>query len=375
MSAAQVADHLAAGLRRSIPGVELRQVPIADGGEGTVAALTRSGFELVREVVTGPTGEPVAARFAWRGDTAVVELAEASGLGRLPGSRLAPMVATTRGTGELILAALDQGCRRVVLAVGGSAGTDGGAGLVQALGGHVVDSQGAEVGPGGAGLASVESVDPTRLDSRLRCTTIVLASDVDNPLTGPNGAARVFGPQKGASPAEVELLEAALARWAGVVAVRSGADLSASPGAGAAGGAGFAALALLGAERRPGVDVVLELVGFHDIVSAADLVVTGEGSLDPQTLHGKAPAGVAHAAARAGIPAVAVVGQCLLTPSEVARVGLSHVFALTELEPDVAVAMRDAERLVELMAETRIGRWLLAAGGPAAARADSTEHD
>ncbi|WP_460867129.1 glycerate kinase, partial [Rhodococcus aerolatus] len=233
------------------------------------------------------------------------------------------------------------GVRRVVQGVGGSACTDGGAGVLVGLGARVRDADGRDVGPGGGGLAGAASVDLAGLDPRWRDVEVVLAADVDNPLTGPEGAAAVYGPQKGATPEQVAALDAALARWGALVDPASVAQ----PGAGAAGGVGFAALAVLGATRRPGIDVVLELVGFADALADADVVVTGEGSVDAQTLRGKAPAGVAAAARAAGVPVVLVCGRCEVGPDALAAAGVVAVHPLSDLEPDPA---RSQARVVEL---------------------------
>lgn len=336
-TAAQVAAHLAAGLRDA--GRYAVQLPVADGGEGTVAAAVAAGFRPVPVTVCGPTGAPVRAGFAVRHGTAVLELALASGLAA-SGIGLAgpdPLRATSRGTGELVAAALDEGAAEIVLGVGGSACTDGGAGMLAALGARLLDAAGEPLPDGGAALARLARVDLTGLDPRLAGTRVVLASDVDNPLLGPSGAAAVYGPQKGAGPADVARLEAALTRWAGIVAP----VVAGRPGAGAAGGVGFAALAVLGARRRPGIDVVLELVGFGGQLPGAALVVTGEGSLDEQTLHGKAPAGVAAAARRAGVPVVAVCGRSSVTPERAAAAGFGAVRTLDEVQPDLARCLAD----------------------------------
>ncbi|SDN89922.1 glycerate kinase [Klenkia soli] len=326
LTAAEVAAAVVAGLPAS---TDVVQLPVADGGEGTAAAALAAGAVARTVRVTGPTGEPVDAVLALLGDTAVVELAGASGLAVLPGGVPAAQTATSAGTGELVRAALDAGCTRIVLGVGGSACTDGGAGLLTALGARLTDAAGADLPPGGAALVRLHAVDLAGLDPRLAGTEVVLATDVDNPLLGPTGAAAVYGPQKGADPDDVVALEAGLARWAAVL----GGDPDV-PGAGAAGGVGFGALAVLGAVRRPGIDVVLDLVGFDAALAGADLVVTGEGSLDEQTLHGKAPAGVAARARAAGVPVVAVAGRCLLDAEQLRAAGFRAVFALADLDPD-----------------------------------------
>jgi glycerate kinase len=278
-----------------------------------------------------------------------VELADVSGLSRLPGG-LAPLTASSRGTGEVIAAALDAGCRKIVLGIGGSASTDGGAGMVSALGGRLFDADGAEIADGGAALEHIERLDLAGMHPRLADAEIVVACDVDNPLSGPHGAAAVYGAQKGASPDEVRRLDGALGRWADVVADATGSDRRDSAGAGAAGGVGFAAIALLGAQLRPGIDLMLELVEFHRQLAGARLVVTGEGSLDEQTLHGKAPAGVAAAARAAGIPVVAVCGRSLLTTEQLTAAGISAAYSLNDLEPDMQRSMANAGPLLAQLA-------------------------
>jgi glycerate kinase len=343
LTAAEVASAVAQGLADVHPGLEIQTLPVADGGDGTVDAAVAAGFRRIRVPARGPTGEPVTASYAVRGDTAVVELAEASGLHRLPGAP-SPLDATSAGTGDLIAAALQAGCRRIVLGVGGSACTDGGAGMLAALGARLLDDAGRDLPPGGEALSRLASLDLSELD--LSEVDIELASDVDNPLYGPNGAAFVYGPQKGASPDNVETLDAALRHWASI----AGPEFAERPGAGAAGGVGFAAMAVLGARMRPGITLLLELLGFDDALSGASLVITGEGSLDQQTLSGKAPAGVARAAAAKGIPCVAVSGRCQLSSTELASAGLAAAYALTDLEPDPARCMAEAAPLLRRLA-------------------------
>jgi glycerate kinase len=347
LSAPQVADCVIRGLRAVDDSIEAVAIPVADGGEGTLEAALAAGFARVPVVASGPTGLPVQTAYARRDGVAVVEMADVSGLGRLKDGRLEPLASSSRGTGDVVAAALDAGCTTIVLGIGGSACTDGGAGLAQALGARVLDDHGRELPEGGAALAAVSMVDLSGLHPGLAEADVVVASDVDNPLTGPTGAAMVYGPQKGASDADVELLELAMQRWAAAVATATGSDLSDRPGAGAAGGMGFAGLALLGGSRRSGTDLILDLVGFHDRLDGARLVVTGEGSLDAQTLRGKAPAGVAAAAAAAGVRTVAVCGTSMLPPSDLHGAGFHAAYALTDLEPDVSRCMTDAASLLE----------------------------
>ncbi|MFD7445243.1 glycerate kinase [Streptomyces sp. NPDC059909] len=347
LTAVQVAERVTAGLRRVVPGLPVETLPVADGGDGTVAAAVAAGFERREVRVTGPTGEPVTAAFALRDTTAVVEMAEASGLQHLPDGVFAPLTATTYGSGELLSAALDAGARTIVFGVGGSATTDGGAGMLAALGARFLDADGKPVGPGGGALIDVASADLCGLDARFKDVDLVLASDVDNPLTGPKGAPAVFGPQKGASPEDVAALDAALAHYASVL----GPEQAALPGAGAAGGIGYGALVALGARFRPGIEVMLDILGFAPALSRATLVITGEGSLDEQTLHGKAPAGVAAAARAEGKEVVAVCGRLALPPEAVGKAGIRRAYALLDLEPDPAVCMAQAGPLLERLAE------------------------
>lgn len=357
LTAVQVAERVTAGLRRIVPDVQIEAMPVADGGDGTVDAAVAAGFERREVRVAGPLGHEVSAAFALRGDTAVVEMAEASGLQRLPAGVFAPLTASTYGSGELLRAALDAGARTIVFGVGGSATTDGGAGMLTALGARFLDADGEPVAPGGGGLGDLATADLSGLDPRLSAVDLVLASDVDNPLTGPKGAPAVYGPQKGASPDDVETLDAALAHFAKVLeeSVGSGAaEHAAAPGAGAAGGIGYGAL-LLGARFRPGIEVMLDVLGFTPALERATLVITGEGSLDEQTLHGKAPAGVAAAARAAGKEVVAVCGRLALAPESLGRAGIRRAYPLTDIEPDVAKCIAEAGPILEQSAE-RIAR-------------------
>ncbi len=356
LTAVEVAERVTAGLRRVVPDVRVEALPVADGGDGTVAAAVAAGFERREVRVAGPLGDEVTAAYALREGTAVVEMAEASGLQRLPEGVLAPLTSSTHGSGEVLRAALDAGARTIVFGVGGSATTDGGAGMLAALGARFLDADGEPVAPGGGGLAALASVDLTGLDPRLADVELVLASDVDNPLTGPKGAPAVYGPQKGASPDDVTALDAALAHFAKVLEQTEGvgaraAEYAASPGAGAAGGIGFGAM-LLGARFRPGIEVMLDVLGFAPALERADLVITGEGSLDEQTLHGKAPAGVAAAARAAGKEVVAVCGRLALPAETLGRAGIRWAYPLTDVEPDVAKCIADAGPILERVAES-----------------------
>ncbi|MBD3134902.1 glycerate kinase [Microbispora bryophytorum] len=359
LTSPEVAAHVAAGLG-NVPVVEL---PVADGGDGTVDAVVASGFIRVETEVTGPVGDPVTASYAVRNEpgarVAVIELAEASGLRRLPGDP-APLTATSRGTGELIAHAVRHGATRIVLGLGGSACTDGGAGMAQALGVRLLDGAGNDLPPGGAALRDLHTIDAS---GRLRGFEVIVASDVDNPLLGPYGAAAVYAPQKGASPQDVAVLEAGLTRLAAVAVHTHGLTGAAEhdgvvramgvagrPGAGAAGGVGFGALTFLDAEIRPGIGYLLDLVGFDRHVEGARLVITGEGSIDEQTLRGKTPVGVAAAAAKHGVPVVAVCGRRTVGDDELRAAGIEAAYALTDVEPDVRRCMAEAGPLLERLA-------------------------
>lgn len=348
LTAVEVAEHVTAGIRKARPEAEVEAVPVADGGDGTVAAAVANGFARHEAEVTGPLGAPVTAAFALRGATAVVEMAESSGLQHLPPGVFTPLTATTYGAGELLLAAVEAGARTIIFGVGGSASTDGGAGMLDALGARLLDRDGDPVPYGGGGLRELVSADLSGLDARLRDVDVVLASDVDNPLTGPKGAAAVYGPQKGASEEDVALLDAALAHLADVLGETETAE---APGAGAAGGIGFAALVGLGARFRPGIEVLMEELDVGAAISRASLVITGEGSLDEQTLHGKAPAGVAAAAREAGKPVVAVCGRLAIGKKPLKDAGIDRAYVLTDLEPDVSRCIANAGPLLESLAE------------------------
>ncbi|WP_035775222.1 glycerate kinase [Arthrobacter sp. H5] len=345
LSAPEVAAHLETGLLSINGGLTIDKAPVADGGEGTLDAAVAAGFAIHVTSVAGPTGDQLEAPIAIRGSQAVIEMALASGLAVLPGGRPAARDATSLGTGQLIRFALDRGCTDIMLGVGGSANTDGGAGMLAGLGAALLDDNGRELPHGGAALAQLAWIDLSGLDPRLATASFTLASDVDNPLLGASGAAAVFGPQKGATPDDVAELDTALARFVGVLAKETGPraeSMASAPGSGAAGGVGYAALAVLNAQRRPGIDVVLELTGLAEKLRGADMVITGEGSLDEQSLGGKTPLGVAQAAAAAGVPVIVVCGRTVLSAAQLAAAGFEITYALTDLEPDVDKCIANA---------------------------------
>jgi glycerate kinase len=360
LTASEVAAHVAAGLIASGP-VKTVSVPVADGGDGTVDAAIAAGYRRVELGVRGPTGKPVTASFGLLDGTAVIEAAQACGLALLhgDGGRLAPLAASSRGVGELIVAAVRMGAKKVIVGLGGTASTDGGAGLVTALGGRLLDARGTELPAGGAALSSLAKLDLTRLRD-LSGVEFLLASDVNNPLLGPSGAAAVYGPQKGASAADVAALEAGLAHWADTTEAATGKAARDLPGAGAAGGLGFAAQLFLGARMRPGIGLLLEMAAFEQYLDGAELVITGEGSLDEQTLHGKAPAGVAQVAAAhdPAVPVVAVAGVCSLSAAQLREAGIEAAYALTDIEPDVALCCASPGPLLERLAGRIAAEWL-----------------
>lgn len=360
LSARSAAAAIAAGFTRVFPEATIVQVPVADGGDGTAQTLIDNlGGQLIQQRVRGPDGKTVDAAFGLLsgGRVAVVELAQASGLALVaPGSN-DPLTATTFGTGELIAAALERGAERIIVAIGGSATNDAGTGALSALGARFSDASGRELQPGGAALLELASIDIGALETRLRGKTIEIACDVKNPLCGPAGASAVYGPQKGASPDDVALLDRALRRFAAVAAATVGVDVSEVPGAGAAGGTGGGFLALAHAVLRPGAALVLEVLDFDRRLEGADLVVTGEGRLDRQTLSGKAPAAVASAAKHKNIPAVAIAGGLDCNAQDLDDAGLASAVSIVPGPMNEYEAMQAAARLTEDAAE-RLARAL-----------------
>ncbi|PDM39499.1 MULTISPECIES: glycerate kinase [unclassified Geobacillus] len=335
LSALEVANAIEKGFRDIFPEAEYVKIPMADGGEGTVQSLVdATGGRIVKTEVTGPLGDRVQAFFGMLGDgkTAVIEMAAASGLHLVPSEKRNPLVTTTRGTGELILAALDEGAEHIIIGIGGSATNDGGAGMIQALGGRLLDRHGKEIGPGGGSLSELADIDLSGLDVRLKHVKIEVACDVDNPLTGPKGASAIFGPQKGATPEMVATLDSNLKHYADVIERVLGKQVKDIPGAGAAGGLGAGLLAFLEAKLKRGVEIVLETVNFHERIQGASLVITGEGRIDRQTIFGKTPIGVAKAAKRHNIPVIAIAGS-VSDDSDVVR---SHgIDALYSIVPGI----------------------------------------
>ncbi|WLH09884.1 glycerate kinase [Pseudomonas lurida] len=349
LSAEGVAQAIASGLAQVWPDAQLIQCPMADGGEGTVdSVLAACNGQLRHQNVRGPLGAAVEAHWGWLADsrTALIEMAEASGLQLVPPGQRDACKTSTYGTGELIRAALDAGAERIILAIGGSATNDGGAGAMQALGVQLFDAEGQAMPPGGLALSRLATIDLGQLDPRLAQVRFDIAADVNNPLCGPHGASAIFGPQKGANPEQVQELDAALGHFADHCASVLPKDVRDEPGSGAAGGLGFAAKAFLGAQFRAGVEVVAELVGLDEAVRGADLVITGEGRFDAQTLRGKTPFGVARIAQRHNVPVIVIAGTLGDGYEQMYAHGVAAAFALPSGPMSLEQACSEAPRLL-----------------------------
>lgn len=354
LDAPEVGEAIAAGIRRVWPGAEIRVVPVADGGEGTVRALVAATGGALRQArVTGPLGDPVTAEYGMLGgeqarqtQTAVIEMAAASGLPLVPPERRDPRQTTTRGTGELMRAALDAGARRLLIGIGGSATNDGGAGMAQALGARLLDDRGNELPAGGAALARLARIDVSGFDLRLKDVAVQVASDVTNPLCGPEGASAVYGPQKGATPDVVSELDAALAHYGELLKRDLGADVVNMPGAGAAGGLGAGLLAFAHAQLVPGAQLVLQTINFSQTVDGAALVFTAEGRLDSQTAYGKAVGAVAQAARQAGARVVALAGSVTSDDAALSSLGIDAALSIGSGPMSLEESMANAPRLL-----------------------------
>jgi len=352
LAAEEAAEAIARGVLAVVPDADVVRMPVADGGEGTVRALVAAtGGSLEHTTVTGPLGEPVEAEWGLIGETAVIEMAAASGLPLVPLDRRDPTQTTTYGTGELIRAALARGAAHIILGIGGSATVDGGAGMAQALGAKLLDAADCPIGRGGGALVGLDRVELPAVAPRFSALRVDVACDADNPLLGPHGAARIYAPQKGATPAMVELLEACLTRFADVVERDLDCSVRNVPGAGAAGGLGAGLMAFLGARLVPGVDLVLDACGLHAALDGADLVIVAEGKLDRQTAYGKAPVGVARRAARRGIPVIALAGRLDDGYEAVHDEGIAACFSICDGPMPESEAMSRAAELIAKTAE------------------------
>ncbi|MGR2766282.1 glycerate kinase [Photobacterium ganghwense] len=345
LTAMEVADAIEAGFKDIWPDAQYLKLPMADGGEGTVQSLVdATQGTIVEHTVTGPLGEPVSAFYGLLGDgrTAVIEMAAASGLHLVAPDQRNPLLTTTYGTGELITAALERGVEHIIIGIGGSATNDGGIGMAQALGFQLLDADNRSLGFGGGELAALNRIDTQKVDLRLAQVKLEVACDVDNPLCGPKGASAVFGPQKGATPEMVAQLDANLAHYAAVIQSQLGRDVKNIPGAGAAGGLGAALMGLLNASLRPGIEIVTEAAGLEAAVQDADLVITGEGRIDSQTIHGKTPMGVARIAKQYQLPVIGIAGCVAPDCHVVHQHGIDAVFSVVPRAMPLSEALQEA---------------------------------
>jgi glycerate 2-kinase len=353
LTALEVAQAIEKGMKKVLPDADFIKVPMADGGEGTVQSLVdATGGKIISKTVTGPLGEPVEAFLGISGDekTAVIEMAAASGLHLVTAEKRNPLITTTRGTGELISAALDYGIERIIIGIGGSATNDGGAGMAKALGIKLLDSEGNEIGDGGGELGNIAAIDMSKMDPRIASVSIEVACDVDNPLTGPKGASSIFGPQKGATPEMVGLLDGNLHHFAKMILRDVSKDIEQIAGAGAAGGLGAGLMAFLSAELKRGIDIVLEATALEAQLKDADFVITGEGKIDAQTVFGKTPIGVAKAAKKHSIPVIAIAGNVGSDSHVVHEHGIDAVFSIVPGIIPLSDAFENASVYVEGLA-------------------------
>ncbi len=360
MTAIEVAAAISRGVRRAAPEAQLELVPMADGGQGTVATMVAAtGGRTIAADATDPSGRKIEAQFGVLGGgrAAVIEMAAASGLMLVSREARNPLLTTTYGTGELIKAALNTGVRKIIIGIGGSATNDGGAGMAQALGVRLLDAHGRDLGRGGAVLAKLDRIDIRGLDPRLRDVEIEAACDVTNTLLGEKGAAAVFGPQKGATPEMVKALDAALASFAEVIRRDLGMDVRNEPGAGAAGGLGAGLMAFLGARLRRGIEIVIEAVGLRERMQGCDLVLTGEGAVDGQTVFGKTAIGVARVAQSLGVPVIAIVGSVGDGASAVLEHGILAYFSIVNKPMALETSLSSAAVLTEACAEQVMRVW------------------
>ncbi|NIG78366.1 glycerate kinase [Klebsiella sp. Ap-873] len=365
LSAMQVAEAIEQGFREIYPNAEYIKLPMADGGEGTVESMVAATHgQIIPVTVTGPLGLPVEAFFGITGDgeTAIIEMAAASGLHLVPPEKRNPLLTGTFGTGELILAALDRGARKIIIGIGGSATNDGGAGMMQALGVRLRDEQGNELCAGGAALAGLSEIDVSQLDARLAQCDILVACDVDNPLCGERGASAVFGPQKGATPEQVTQLDTALRHYGEQLEHISGKAVITVAGAGAAGGMGASLFGLLHARLQPGVEIVTDALRLADAVQGADLVITGEGRIDSQTIYGKTPIGVARVAKRFQVPVIALAGGMTTDYGVVHQHGLDAVFSVLNRVQTLPEALERAGENINVTARNVAAVWKIGRG-------------
>lgn len=363
LTAPEVCRAVGKGFRRGCSRARTVEFPVADGGDGTAEAfVAATAGKRIQKTVTGPLGAPVKACYGILGDgrTAIVEMAEASGLALVPPNKRNPLKTTTYGTGELIDDAVRRGVRRIIVGLGGSATVDMATGMAQALGARLLDKRGREIPRGGAGLERLEAIDLSRLRERLKAIEVIAATDVANPLLGKRGGIQVYSPQKGATPKMLERLEAGARHAAGVIRRKLNVDVIPVPGSGAAGGFGAGIIAWLGGTLQSGIEVLLDAANFDKAIKGADLVITGEGQIDNQTAFGKAPAGVAQRAKAVGIPCIALAGGVGGGLAALHKIGITAVFSVCNKPMDLSEAIKDARKLAESGGE-QIGRFWKAA--------------
>lgn len=350
LSAAAVAKCMAKAVRTVQPQATIKQLPISDGGEGLLEVLfTPLGSEVVHVQVRDPLSRDISATYLIldNGQTAVIELAKASGLELLRDSERDPMHTSTYGTGQMIKDALDRGCRRIIIGLGGSATNDGGLGMIKALGGQFLDDQGRSIGEGGGALAELHQIDTSKLDKRLAATEIIGACDVNNPLTGPKGASKVYGGQKGGNARSLEQLDNALSNYAKIISSNLEKNISKVAGTGAAGGTGMALLAFLNADLKPGIDLIMEELRLEEHIQQADIVLTGEGRIDDQTLNGKSMMGIARRAQKHKVPVIAVAGSIDVDEKALHQEGITSVFSIIDKPMDLKDAIHHTDVLIE----------------------------
>jgi len=346
LTAAEAAEAIETGFRAVYPDAEYVKVPMADGGEGTVQSLVdATSGTIITQLVSGPMGDMVAGFFGILGDrqTAVIEMAAASGIHWVRPKERDVFLASSFGTGQLINAALNRGCDKLIVGLGGSATNDGGIGMMKALGAQFFDQDGVQLAADVRALLQLASIDLQYLDPRLDKTEIVVACDVDNPLCGENGAARVFGPQKGATEEDIAVLDQALTRYGDILSANAGRDIASEPGAGAAGGMGAAFIGLIDAVLKPGVDIVIEIVDLANSLVDANLVITGEGRVDNQTIHGKTPTGVAKVAKSCNLPVICITGSVEDGADFTHQLGIDEIYSVTEGDYDLTEVLIEAE--------------------------------
>ncbi len=360
LSAVEIADSMARAVDKVFPKATIIKLPLSDGGEGLVESLViATGGRIIKEKVTGPLGDQVEAFFGLLGDgrTGVIEMAAAAGLPLVPENKRDPLVTTTYGTGELIKMATDQGCTRLIVGIGGSATNDGGAGMAQALGVKLLDRSGKILSFGGESLASLEKIDIAGIDPRIKNTEILVACDVNNPLTGKNGASHIYGPQKGANEKTIGMLDAALGHYARILRRDLNIDVENIPGSGAAGGLGAGLLAFLNGKLIPGIDLVIDAVGLEKELLECDLVITGEGKLDDQSIHGKVPVGVARKAIKHNVPVIVLAG-CVEGDLELFhQEGITACYSIVNGPMSLERAMNNTAELVELTTTEVLRLW------------------